>query len=402
MSHETVEISSDEIMQRIGRLQAALRQDGLDGALILQKTDLYYFSGTIQQGQFYVPARGEPVLMVRKSSRRARAESPIPNQVSVKSPRQMPEVLTRNGIDLPRRLGLELDVIPARLFLTLEEIFSDAWSVDVSDISDTVRKIRAVKSEAEIALIREAAQGADRVAEFAAGAIREGISEVALAGQVEAEARRLGHQGFVRMRMWDMEMFYGHLMAGAGAAVPSYLASPTGGAALSPAVAQGASTRPIRRGEPILLDYVFAKNGYLADHSRIFAIGGVEAELAAAHKSVLAIQEALKQELRPGAAAGRIYALAIELAKDRGLADHFMGADDERIRFVGHGIGLELDEYPVLAKGQQMPLEAGMVIALEPKMIFPGRGVVGIENTHLITEDGAEQLTRFEEDIVVV
>ena len=204
------------------------------------------------------------------------------------------------------------------------------------------------------------------------------------------------------MRLWGQEMFYGHLMAGARAAVPSYLASPTGGAALSPAVAQGASLHPIRRREPVLVDYVFAKNGYLADHTRIFAIGGLDDDLLAAHRAALEIQESLKQEIRPGVAAGHIYELSLSLAADRGYTDHFMGADDRRIRFVGHGIGLELDEYPFLAQGQEVLLQAGMVIALEPKMLFPGRGVVGIENTHLVTESGVEQLTRFDEEVIIV
>jgi len=399
MFHTAANTPFEEIRPRIERLQAALGESGIDGALIFQKTDLYYFSGTIQQANLYVPAEGNPVLMARKNPERARAESPLVRQAAVDGLKQMTEVLARHGIARPRRLGLELDVIPAQLYLSLGKIFPDARCLD---ISPAIRKIRAVKSEAEIALIREAARGADRVAEFAAGAIREGISEVALAGQVEAEARRLGHQGLVRMRMWDMELFYGHLMAGAAAAVPSYLASPTGGAALSPAVAQGASSRPIRRGEPVLVDYVFAKNGYLADHTRIFAIGGLDEDLLAAHRAALEIQESLKQEIRPGVAAGRIYELSLSLAADRGYTDHFMGADDHRIRFVGHGIGLELDEYPFLAQDQEILLQAGMVIALEPKMVFPDRGVVGIENTHLVTESGIEQLTRFEEEVIIV
>ncbi len=399
MFHTAANTPFKEIRPRIERLQTAMGESGIDGALIFQKTDLYYFAGTIQQANLYVPAEGDPVLMARKNSDRARAESPLKRQAAVDTLKQMTEVLARHGIAPPRRLGLELDVIPARLYLSLGEIFPDARQLD---ISHAIRKIRSVKSEAEIALIREAARAADQVAAFAAGALREGIAEIELAGIVEAEARRLGHQGVVRMRLWGQEMFYGHLMAGARAAVPSYLASPTGGASLSPAVAQGASLHPIRPREPVLFDYVFAKNGYLADHTRILAIGGLDDDLLAAHRAALEIQESLKQEIRPGVAAGHIYELSLSLAADRGYTDHFMGADDRRIRFVGHGIGLELDEYPFLAQGQEVLLQAGMVIALEPKMVFPGRGVVGIENTHLVTETGVEQLTRFDEEVIIV
>jgi Xaa-Pro aminopeptidase len=232
--------------------------------------------------------------------------------------------------------------------------------------------------------------------------LREGISEVELAGHLEAVARRLGHQGIVRMRLWNNELFYGHLMAGAGAAVPSYLSSPTGGTGLSPAVAQGSSQRPIQRHEPVLMDYVFALDGYLVDQTRIFAIGGLPDELVAGHKAMLEVQQALRVAAKPSATGGELYDLAVGLATELGYGRHFMGQGDERIPFVGHGVGLELDEYPFLAKGQNMPLEKGMVIALEPKLIYPGLGVVGIENTHLVTDDGLEPLTVSEEDIVVV
>jgi Xaa-Pro aminopeptidase len=191
-------------------------------------------------------------------------------------------------------------------------------------------------------------------------------------------------------------------MAGSSAAVPSYLASPTGGTALNPAVAQGPSFRSIRAFEPVLVDYAFAYNGYLSDHTRIFAIKGLPDAMLQAHAVVLTIQRMLKRTAKPGVASGSLYECALEMARDAGFADHFMGAGAQRIRFVGHGIGLEIDEFPFLAKGQNMPLEENMVLAMEPKLVFPGKGVIGIENTHVVTHSGVRQLTCFREDIVIV
>ena len=277
-----------------------------------------------------------------------------------------------------------------------QKIFSDARLMDAAPL---IRLVRSVKSAYEIELITRAAELADQVAATLVEYLEPGITEVKLAGLIEARARELGHQGFVRMRLWGSEMFYGHLMAGPSAAVPSYLASPTGGRGTSPAFAQGAGQRPIRRNEPILLDYVFAYHGYLADHTRIFAIGDLPDELKKAHESMLSIQEEIKRAARPGVPSGEIYAQAAARAAEKGLADCFMGAGDQRVRFIGHGIGLELDEYPFLAKGQQLELEAGMVVALEPKVVMPGKGVVGIENTHVVEADGLRQLTVFEDAI---
>jgi Xaa-Pro aminopeptidase len=89
-------------------------------------------------------------------------------------------------------------------------------------------------------------------------------------------------------------------------------------------------------------------------------------------------------------------------AAEWGMGDHFMGHGHDRVRFVGHGVGLELDELPILAARQTLPLEEGMVIALEPKATFPGRGVVGIENTHVVTGAGLERLTALGDEIVYV
>ncbi|MBS3733000.1 MAG: aminopeptidase P family protein, partial [Desulfobacterales bacterium] len=376
-SHRHTPLS--ELRARCEKLKQHLQQNDIPGALILQNADLFYFSGTAQQANLYIQAQGKPLLMVRKDFERARAESALERVVSFSSPKEIPGILHDYGISTPQKLGMELDVVPANLYFTYARLFKKS---EITDISTQIRMIRAVKSAHEIQKIREAAAFSDQLAAAVPGFLHEGIPEVELAGRIEAEARRLGHQGIVRMRMWGAELFYGHVMAGSAAAVPSYLASPTGGAGMSPAVAQGASMRRVRRHEPVLVDMVFAADGYNSDHARIYALGDLPDDLIDAHNAMRSIQEAIKKAARPGAAAGDLFDLALDMAAEHGLADYFMGTGEQRIQFVGHGIGLELDEFPFLAKGQKMPLEPGMIIALEPKVIIPDRGVVGIENTH--------------------
>jgi Xaa-Pro aminopeptidase len=388
-----------ELESRIHKLQAYLAAHDLDGALILQNTDLFYFSGTIQQSHLYIPVDGQPLLMARRSLARAKQESALDRVVPMSSPRRLPALLHDYGYARPQRLGMELDVLPASLFFAYQDMLSGTAMID---ISHQIRLVRAVKSPHEVAILRRVARLADVVARSMADLLREGISGVELAGQVEAVARRLGHQGIIRMRLWNNEMFYGHLIAGDEAAVPSYLSSPTGGTGLGPAIAQGVSRRPIKRNEPVLLDYVFASDGYLVDQTRIFSLGELPDELVAGHRAMLEIQEAISVAAKPSATGGELYDLAVRMATETGYGEHFMGHGDERINFVGHGVGLELDEYPFLARGQDMPLESGMVIALEPKLVYPGLGVVGIENTNLVTDDGLESLTVSEEEIVIV
>ncbi len=388
-----------ELEARIEKLQKILDENNVDGALILQKADLFYFAGTIQDAHLYVPCDNDSILMVYKDLERTRAESSIKNIVPLKNIGQICSLLHDNGYALPRILGMELDVLPANLYFNYKSLFEHAKIVD---ISHHIRLIRAVKSAYEIDMIRKAAGLSDRIADCVEEFLHEGITEIELAGRIEARARKLGHPGIVRMRLWGSELFYGHLLSGPCAAVPSYLSSPTGGTGVSPAVAQSAGFRRIQRGEPVLVDYVFVLNGYMSDHARIFALGNLPDDLIMAHEAMLKVQSVIKKEAKPKAKAGKLYDMALELTKELGYEEYFMGVGDRRIRFVGHGIGLELDEYPFLAKGQELELEEGMTIAVEPKLIFPGKGVVGIENTHVVTGNGLKQLTHFDEKIIIL
>ncbi|MFP4445282.1 MAG: M24 family metallopeptidase, partial [Desulfosudaceae bacterium] len=285
------------------------------------------------------------------------------------------------------------------LYLQTGSLFAASQLVDVSPL---IRLQRAVKSAHELGVIRAAADLSDRLAAAVPRVLTEGMTELEFNAAVEAEARRLGHQGMMRMRLWGGELFYGHLMAGPSAAVTSYLASPTGGPGTSPAFPQGAGYGRIQAGQPVLVDMAFAFQGYVSDHTRIFAISHIDDDLVEAQEAMLIIQSMIQEAARPGAVTGELYQMAVDKAADLGYADYFMGAGQNRVRFVGHGVGLELDEFPFLAQGQTLTLEENMVVALEPKLIFPGRGVVGIENTHQVTAEGMWPLGRYPEIITII
>ena len=388
-----------EIDQRIEKLRNQLEKNNIGAALMVQRADLFYFSGTIQEAHLYVPVDEEPILMVFKSLDRAIAESSLSRVVALASPKVIPDLLDQYGYKVPPVIGMELDVLPASIFFSYQKVFDEKSLIDISHL---IRLVRAIKSPYEIDMIRRAAKGSDQVAACVPEFLREGMTELELAGKVEAEARKLGHQGIVRMRYWGGEVFYGHLMAGPSSAVPSFPRSPTGGSGASPAVAQGPGFRPIQRHEPVLVDYVFALNGYYSDHTRIFSIGKPADEMMAAHAAMLDVQAVIKEAAKPGVKSSDLYEMALARTRELGYEQHFMGVGKERIRFVGHGIGIELDEYPFLASGQALELQEDMILALEPKLIFPGQGVVGIENTHRVTKDGLEQFGQFQDGIVIV
>jgi Xaa-Pro aminopeptidase len=395
--HQT--IPGPEQQARISAFQQRLENSRVDGALILQKADMFYYSGTAQQGWLYIPAEGRPLLMIFKDFDRAGAESGLEQVISLVGPRDIPATLSEFGCQAPKILGLELDVISANQYLLFQKIFPGST---LMDISLEIRLQRAVKSDYEIGLMRESSRMADKVAAKVPELLREGQTEIEFAGLLEAYARSLGHQGLIRMRMWDNDLFYGHIMAGPGAAVPSSFASPTGGMGVNPSIAQGPGFTIIGRNQPVLVDYVFVLNGYTSDHTRIFCMGKLPDDLLRAHEAMLEIQERVKQEALPGSITGDIYRMMMSEAEAKGYKDTFMGAGERRIRFTGHGIGLELDEFPFIAQGQTLALEKGMIIALEPKVVMPGKGVVGIENTLLVTDQGLESLTVYDDEIALI
>jgi len=391
--------SLSELDARIQGLQKILENQDVDGVLIVQRADLFYYAGTTQQAWLYVPVQGTPVLMVFKDFKRAAQESGLDQILALISPKKIPDTLEGLGITLPGRLGLELDVMPANQYFMFQDIFAETVIVD---ISSQIRLQRAVKSEFEINCVRQASVLADQVAARVPDLLRVGMTEIELAGMLEAHARKLGHQGLIRMRLWDNYLFYGHIMCGPGAAVPGSFASPTSGLGLNPNIAQGPGFSPIKPNEPILVDYVFSLNGYLSDHTRIFSLGEVSGELYKAHEAMVEIQEIVKKAAMPGAVTGDIYETMITMAKEKGYKEFFMGASEPKIRFAGHGLGIELDEFPFIAQGQTLALEKNMLIALEPKAVIPGKGVVGIENTLLVTDNGLESLTKYPDSITSV
>ena len=143
-----------EIDQRIEKFQKQLAENNIDAALIVQRADLFYFSGTAQEAHLWVPLDGEPILMVFKSFERAIAESPLSRIAPLESPKAIPEILRQYDYNLPQTIGLELDVLPANLYFNYQQLFADSKLVDVSHF---VRLVRSIKSPYEIEMIRRAA-----------------------------------------------------------------------------------------------------------------------------------------------------------------------------------------------------------------------------------------------------
>jgi Xaa-Pro dipeptidase len=386
-------VPGSEIEARVQGFQARLGDAGLDGALVVEQTDLLYLAGTTQAAHLVVPADGQPTLLVRRSLERARTESPLDRIEPLGSLRELAAALASTGLE-GGRLGLELDVLPAAQYLGYVRRLEN---FELVDCSAALRRLRSAKSAWELEQMRVAGAQIAAVPEWVVEVLREGMTEIELAAEIDRRLRLAGHQGLVRFRGFNQEMSTSSIVAGPSAAVEGAADTPIVGPGPNIAVGKGASNRPIGRGEPVVIDLVGAWEGYLADQTRTFTIGppaeGVEEPYALA-ESILA---EVSNEARPGVAPSRLYERSVELAAGP-YAERFMGG----ATFVGHAIGLEIDEWPVLAPGFDEPLEPGVVFALEPKFLFPGRFAVGVENSYAVTADGIEALTHAREGLIVV
>lgn len=389
-----------ELTVRSDKLQAAMREQQIDAAILVQNSDLFYFTGSIQRGIYYLPAEGEPIYFVFRDHGRARMESGLYHVVSLDRLGSLPEKLGSYGLSVPGRIGLEFDVLPVSEADRYGRIFPAAEMVNVTPL---VRDVRSIKSPYELEIMKDCALIADRVYEHAKTLIRVGKTDHEVMAELFGFALKEGHQGLIRMRRFNAEMFFGHVFSGVDGAVPAHLDAPLGGLGTTPAVGQGAGHKKIAANEPIIVDFIVAYDGYLVDQTRTLSIGPLPDRLQQAYADMLDIQKLMFELARPGVAWSELYDRCLERACAMGYEEHFMGAGESRVRFIGHGIGIEVDEYPFIAQGfDEQVLLPGMVFAFEPKAVFPGLGAVGIENTWRVAGSGIKRLTYSQENLWVL
>ncbi|MBI5075250.1 MAG: aminopeptidase P family protein [Nitrospirae bacterium] len=382
----------DEIAQRLIKLRAMAAAAGLDGALLNYAVDVLYFTGTRQNSVLWVPVKGEPVLLVRKSFSRAVQESAVKEVRPFPASRALPDVFGSNV----KAIGLTFDVLPMQHFNFYKNLLPHCEFQDISSIN---RDLRSVKSDWELQQMRMSGQMLAKAFRSIPEFLRPGMREIDLAAEFEYCLRKLGIGGYLRIRGFNQEIT-GIAVSGENAAVSGCFDGPVTGRGYWTAAPYGPSADTIKEGVPIIVDYGGFYNGYIVDMTRLFCIGKLDHDLEHAFRVSLAIQSWVKDNLKPGAVCEDLFYGAAKMAEDAGLAEHFMGHPGELAKFVGHGVGLELDELPVLAPKFRAPLLSGNTVAVEPKFLFPGKGAVGIENTFAVTGKSCERLTDLPDDIV--
>jgi Xaa-Pro aminopeptidase len=390
-SAPAINIPLTEIDRRHAAIRQLMAQATIDALLIVQRTDLYYFSGTAQNGVLFIPLYGTPLLFVKKYLPRARTETLLENVIGIQSIREVPGLIEDLHGCLPEVIGLELDVMPVKEFNFLQHLFKTPHYVDASP---AILKVRMLKSNWEIRQLAHTAKCSQRTFDYIGRTIRPGLSEMEFAGMYETFARLQGHAGQLKVRNYQSLGYPWHVLSGRSGGMVGLLDSPASGQGTSAAFPCGAGPKKLASGEPIMIDLGFVCNGYHMDETRMFAIGSLPPEAARACQAAIEIHNAVIAQCKPGVTADTLFNNAVALATALGYGEQFLGPRGHKVTFIGHGIGLELVEPPFIAKGRQDVLQPGMTLALEPKMVFQDAFAAGIESVVQITPDGARLLSK--------
>lgn len=395
-----------ELASRWERCRKLLHQfiPQANGIFVFSRLNIYYFTGSFASGVFWLPLSGDPVLFCRRGIERAGIESPVPHIHAFKSYRDIETIINDLGFSLPSLIAAEMNGLSWALANSLTRRLPACEFVAADRI---IGMCRARKSAWELDIMREAGS---RHARCLSGLLplflHEGMSELEICHKISELFFSEGHQGILRMENYGEEAFLGHISVGDSANYPSVFNGPVGLRGVHPATPHmGSAGVRWTAGQPLTIDNGFTLAGYMTDKTQVYWLGGrknIPVNALEAHKFCIDLQEQIAEHLKPGTLPRAIWSHCLAAVRDSGWSDGFMGLGGNKVFFAGHGIGLAIDEYPVLAEGFDLPLEEGMTLAVEPKIGIPGFGMVGVENTFEVTAGVGKSLTGKNFDIITI
>ncbi|RNC63173.1 MAG: putative dipeptidase PepE [Candidatus Dichloromethanomonas elyunquensis] len=395
----TQQIAKNELEERRSKFYAAMTEayPDWDTAMILSKVNQYYFTGTMQDGLLMIKKDRQVFYFVRRSFERAQDESPLSNIYTMESYR---DAAILAGPDCGYTF-LETEIVTLGLIDRLQKHFNIE---KIDSLDKIILSIRAVKSPYELECLETSGKIHDRILmETVPKLLKEGISEADFTAELFGEMVKQGHQGLSRFAMFQSEIVVGQIGFGENSLYPTCFDGPGGARGLYPAVPLlGSRDRKLKKGDLVFVDIAFGLNGYHSDKTQVYIFGGKPtSEMKKVHQGCIDVQNRTAELLRPGAIPSEIYTLIMNRLDDQ-FKPNFMGFKDRQVKFLGHGVGLHVDEFPVIANGFRLPLVENMVISLEPKKGIENTGMVGVEDTYIVAPDGGKCITGGGRDILVV
>ena len=372
-------------------MQQAMQKINAGGCLLTVDVNLYYTTGRIYSGYFYLPAEGAPWFFVKR-----------PNGLTgdhveyIRKPEQMAELFASHGLEMPEKLLLEADELTYNDYIRLQKIFNPK---ETGNATAMMRELRRIKTPYEIEMFRISAERHAKTYAEIPECFRPGMTDLEFQYEIERRMRQNGSIGLFRAFGANMDIFMGSILAGENAEAPSPFDFALGGGGIDASCPLGANGTTLKEGTAVMVDMAGNYTAYMTDMTRVFSVGRLPELAYRAHQTALLIESEIENIARPGTPCAELYEIAAKITEKQGLGAYFMGTK-QQAKFVGHGIGIQINELPVLTPRSKDRLEPNMVFALEPKYVIPGVGAVGIENSFLVTETGLEKITQFTEDII--
>jgi len=365
-------------LARLQRLRSALARTGFDCAVCIAGPNLYYLTGlsfhlSERPSVGFFPVQGDPVIVAGAlEESKIKTTAPYPVRAFTYTDSDGPVTAFREAAQALRlskaRLGVEARRMRVMELRLIEEAFLNP-RVDAAE--GLFAELRMAKDAAELKLMREAVQIAERALEATLPQIKIGMTERAIAAELVVQTLRAGS---------DAELPFAPIVA----------AGPNG--ALPHA---SVTDRPIQAGELLTLDWGASKDGYFADLTRTFAVGEVSDELKKIYELVKQANLAAQAAARPGLMAAEVDAAARQVIATGGYGDYFTHR-------VGHGLGLECHEDPSMHGRNETSLTPGVTFTIEPGIYLPDKGGVRIEDDVVITEKGCESLSSYSRELRVI
>ena len=385
-------MQNDLIVRRM-RLKEEMHKSGVEACILTSGINLFYLTGVVYTGFLYFPSEGEPIHFVKKPN-----DIPLDNVVPVRKPEVMADELQNRGIRLPESILIETDILS---YSSVLRIISTLKAKEIKNASVLMRRLRMIKTPFEIEQTRLNAQIHKKIYEIVPALYRKGMTDIEFQIEIEYQMRKMGSIGVFFSYGENMNIHMGSLLSGDNAGASSPFDFALGGNGITPLLPLGANGSVIEDGHTVMIDMAGNFLPWMTDITRVYSVGQISELAYRAHQVSIEIHQAVADKARSGVACSELYEQAYNMVKKSNLTDYFMGIRQQS-KFVGHGVGLEINEPPVLALQSKEVLEAGMIIAVEPKFVIPGTGAVGIENTYLITDNRSENLTIVNEKIVAL
>lgn len=380
-------LPAEDLAEKLARLRALMSENGTDTVLIADNANKYYLTGRVFSG--YILVGPETVKWFVRRPTHFAGEDVI--QI-----RKVENISEHVDVSASGRVALELNQ------MSYSDITRFAKALGVNDFANAdtlLAAARAVKTPYEIELIKRSSDKLSEVYRRIPGMYQPGMSDVELQIEIERESRLQGCLGIFRISGQEMELNMGSVLVGDNADNASPYDFAMGGAGVDPSLPVGADGTIIKPGHSVMVDTNGNFTGYMTDMTRTFVCERIDEEARRAHQLSIDICNRLAEMGVPGTSASELYHEAFKMAEEAGLKDRFMGHRSQA-GFVGHGVGIVINEPPVLSPRSRDILALNNVIAVEPKFVIAGAGAVGVENTYVVTATGMKRLTNAKEELV--